>query len=179
MTCVGSCSQSRSTFQPTSCSALVVATVTSDVAVEPGLPPRAVGLRVRSVLWTSMPEAPVDEDRQPVSRECDVDATTKAGNGGVVLAEAVSARVQGAAKSALRRALPTIADHDLPRGSRTRRRRRAQIHGAVRWACGSQRRSLRTAGAVPDTNVVGPRRRRIRRPSGPRASPVDLGSSAG
>jgi len=60
---------------------LVVATVTSDVAVELGLPPRAVGLRVRSVLWTPMPEAPVDEDRQPVSRECDVDATSKAGDG--------------------------------------------------------------------------------------------------
>jgi hypothetical protein len=52
----------------------IVGTISPDISLEFGRPESNVGPRVRRVFRTAMPEATVDEYRQPSSREDDVGA---------------------------------------------------------------------------------------------------------
>jgi hypothetical protein len=70
-------------------------TIALDVAVELRKPIFGVAARLASMLWASMPEAPIDEDGDPSPREDDVSSYSQARDPNrIVLPEAISAGVE-------------------------------------------------------------------------------------
>lgn len=57
---------------------VVIATIPLDVAIELCLPIRRVHARAHSVGWAAVPEAAIDEDRQPGRREDNVSSASHA-----------------------------------------------------------------------------------------------------